>query len=66
MRGPLRDLDNMMVLTVWANNDGMVDLRCRIHSPYGAPSIFQNEDRRLAEGLIKLSYSGLKMIFLLI
>jgi hypothetical protein len=66
MRGPLRDLDNMMVLTVWANNDGMVDLRCRIHRNYDAPSIFQNKDRCLAEGLIKLSYSGLKMIFLLI
>jgi hypothetical protein len=56
----------MMILTVWANNDGMVDLRCRIHSRNDAPSIFQNEDRRLAKGLIKLSYSGLKMIFLLI
>ena len=66
MRGPLRDLDNIIVLTVWANNDGMVDLRCRVHGFYDEPSIFQNEDRRLAEGLIKLSYSGLKMIFLII
>jgi hypothetical protein len=40
-----------------------VDLRCRVHSPYGEPSIFQNEDRSPAEALIKLSYSGLKMIF---